>query len=101
MRNIAKSSQASLRSSQIDSESDPMLIEERRQYILSIAQSEGRVRVRALSKSLGISQITVRKDLDYLQMKGLLQRSHGGALPIQTRRSVRSSSTREGKESSH
>jgi len=62
-------------------ESDPMLIEERRQHILSIAQSEGRVRVRDLSKALGISQITIRKDLDHLQAKGLLQRSHGGALP--------------------
>lgn len=60
-----------------------MLIEERRRHILFIAQSEGRVRVRAVSKSLGISQITIRKDLDHLQMKGLLQRSHGGALPIQ------------------
>jgi len=64
-------------------DSDPMLIEERRQHILSIAQTEGRVRVRDLSKSLGISQITIRKDLDHLQSKGLLQRSHGGALPVQ------------------
>ena len=64
-------------------ESDPMLIEERRQHILAIAQSEGRVRVRDLSKALGISQITIRKDLDHLQAKGLLQRSHGGALPAQ------------------
>lgn len=62
---------------------DSMLIEERRQHILAIAQSEGRVRVRDLSKALGISQITIRKDLDYLQAKGLLQRSHGGALPAQ------------------
>lgn len=62
---------------------DAMLIEERRQHILGIAQSEGRVRVRDLSAALGISQITIRKDLDYLQSKGLLQRSHGGALPAQ------------------
>lgn len=62
---------------------DSMLIEERRQHILAIAQSEGRVRVRDLSKALGISQITIRKDLDHLQAKGLLQRSHGGALPAQ------------------
>lgn len=72
-----------LQAPQEESERDSMLIEERRQHILSIAQSAGRVRVRALSKSLGISQITIRKDLDYLQMKGLLQRSHGGALPVQ------------------
>ncbi len=32
---------------------------------------------------MGISQITIRKDLDHLQSKGLLQRSHGGALPAQ------------------
>jgi len=62
---------------------DSMLIEERRQHILGIAQNEGRVRVRDLSKALGISQITIRKDLDHLQAKGLLQRSHGGALPAQ------------------
>ncbi|MES2220713.1 MAG: DeoR/GlpR family DNA-binding transcription regulator [Acidobacteriota bacterium] len=60
-----------------------MLIEERRQHILAIAQSEGRVRVRDLSKALGISQITIRKDLDHLQGRGLLHRSHGGALPAQ------------------
>ena len=67
----------------ISFESDPMLIEERRQHILSMAQAEGRVRVRDLSKTFGISQITIRKDLDHLQAKGLLQRSHGGALPVQ------------------
>lgn len=67
----------------LPTDGDPMLIEERRQHILAIAQSEGRVRVRDLSKALGISQITIRKDLDYLQAKGLLQRSHGGALPAQ------------------
>lgn len=64
-------------------DSDPMLIEERRQHILALAQSKGRVLVRDLSQSLGISQITIRKDLDHLQAKGLLQRSHGGALPAQ------------------
>lgn len=86
MNNVQPAGPAS-KSSLMDSgtgiESDPMLIEERRQHILSIAHSEGRVRVRDLSKALGISQITIRKDLDYLQMKGLLQRSHGGALPVQ------------------
>src|SRR5487761_430353 len=62
-------------------DNDPMLIEERRQHILAIAQSEGRVRVRDLSKALGISQITIRKDLDHLQGRGLLHRSRGGAFP--------------------
>jgi DeoR family transcriptional regulator of aga operon len=58
-----------------------MLIEERRQHILALIQSQGRVLVGNLSSSLGISQITIRKDLDHLQAKGLVQRTHGGALP--------------------
>jgi DeoR family transcriptional regulator of aga operon len=57
-----------------------MLIEERRQYIVGLAQKHGRVLVEELSESLGISRITIRKDLDYLQGRGLLNRTHGGAL---------------------
>jgi DeoR family transcriptional regulator of aga operon len=57
-----------------------MLIEERRQYIVALAQQHGRVLVEELSQSLGISRITIRKDLDYLQGRGALQRTHGGAL---------------------
>ncbi len=57
-----------------------MLIEERRQYIMALAQRHGRVLVEELAQSLGISRITVRKDLDYLQRRGALQRTHGGAL---------------------
>jgi DeoR family transcriptional regulator, aga operon transcriptional repressor len=61
----------------------PMLIEERRQYILSLIQKDGRVLVDELSSNLNLSQITIRKDLDYLQSKDLVVRTHGGALPIQ------------------
>lgn len=67
----------------MSSNGDAMLIEERRQHILSIVHNHGRVLVRDLSESLGVSQITIRKDLDYLQIRGLVQRSHGGALRIQ------------------
>lgn len=60
-----------------------MLIEERRQYILGLAQKNGRVLVEELSRSFGVSTITIRKDLDELQSRGVLQRTHGGAiLPI-------------------
>lgn len=57
-----------------------MLIEERRQYILGLAQQHGRVLVEDLSQSLGLSTITIRKDLDQLQSRGVLQRTHGGAI---------------------
>jgi DeoR family transcriptional regulator of aga operon len=57
-----------------------MLIEERRQHILGLIQRHGRVLVEELSQTLGISRITIRKDLDELQRRGFLQRTHGGAL---------------------
>jgi DeoR family transcriptional regulator, aga operon transcriptional repressor len=60
-----------------------MLIDERRRYILELIKKQGRVLVGDLSQDLNISQITIRKDLDYLQAKGLVHRSHGGALGIQ------------------
>jgi DeoR family transcriptional regulator of aga operon len=61
-------------------EPGPLLIDERRQHILSLVQNHGRVLVGELSRSLGISKITIRKDLEHLQSKGLIQRTHGGAL---------------------
>jgi len=61
-----------------------MLIGERRQHILSQIHLQGRAVVGELSSTLHISQITIRKDLDYLQSKGLIQRTHGGALRLQS-----------------
>jgi len=61
-----------------------MLIDERRQHMLAKIQRDGRVLVSELSDALGISRITIRKDLDYLQSKGLVQRTHGGALSAQS-----------------
>lgn len=60
----------------------PMLIEERRQHILALIQKDGRVLVDELSSNLRLSKITIRKDLDYLESKNLLMRTHGGALPV-------------------
>ena len=57
-----------------------MLIEERRQYILRLTQDNGRVLVEELSHMLQVSSITIRKDLDQLQNRGVLQRTHGGAI---------------------
>jgi DeoR family transcriptional regulator of aga operon len=60
-----------------------MLIEERRQHVLATIRREGRALVSELSDSLGISRITIRKDLDHLEAQGLIQRTHGGALTPQ------------------
>jgi DeoR family transcriptional regulator, aga operon transcriptional repressor len=61
---------------------EAMLIDERRQHILGLLQSDGRVPVAELSSQVGISQITIRRDLDHLEAKGLIQRTHGCALPV-------------------
>jgi len=61
-----------------------LLIGERHQLILELLNRDGRVLVSELSNSLGISPITIRKDLDHLEAQHLLQRTHGGALPPST-----------------
>lgn len=58
-----------------------MLNEERRRLILERLHRDGRVLVVDLAKQLHTSQVTIRKDLDTLQARGRLHRSHGGALP--------------------
>ena len=67
-----------------ESVASPMLIEERRQHVLATIQREGRALVSELSDSLQISRITIRKDLDHLEARGLIQRTHGGALISQS-----------------
>lgn len=67
-----------------EQKANPMLIEERRQHVLSQIQKNGRVLVAELSETLGISRITIRKDLDNLEGRGLVLRTHGGALAPQT-----------------
>ena len=61
-----------------------MLNEERRRKILEIINEEGRGVVKELAARLQTSQVTIRKDLECLHSEGLLQRSHGGALPVRT-----------------
>lgn len=47
--------------------------------ILEILTTTGKVEVARLSELLGVSEVTVRKDLDALQAKGLVRRRHGFA----------------------
>jgi DeoR family transcriptional regulator of aga operon len=61
-----------------------VLMGERRQRVLSLIQQDRCVWVSGRSESLGISLITIRKDSHYLSTDGLVQRTHGGALPPQS-----------------
>src|SRR5689334_16293250 len=51
--------------------------------ILTALQQSGTVFVENLSKDLDVSMVTVRRDLDALEQKGLLRRTHGGAVSIE------------------
>jgi len=51
--------------------------------ILTGLQQTGRVSVETLSEQLRVSVVTVRRDLDALDEKGLLRRTHGGAVSIE------------------
>jgi DeoR/GlpR family transcriptional regulator of sugar metabolism len=57
-----------------------MLPAERRARIVSALQTERAVRVTALSDDLGVSEITIRRDLLLLEREGVLKRSYGGAV---------------------
>lgn len=54
--------------------------EERWQAILALLSEEGRIRVGRLAERLGVSEATVRRDLVAMQARGMLQRTHGGAM---------------------
>lgn len=58
-----------------------VLSAERRHLILEQLRRDGRVVATELSRALGVSVDTVRRDLRELHEDGLLQRVHGGALP--------------------
>src|SRR6201996_5307263 len=59
---------------------DGMMAEERRTQILQMVRSEGRVRVNELATKFNTSAVTIRSDLNELHQRGLVLRSHGGAV---------------------
>lgn len=59
-----------------------MLAIERHKKILEILATEGVVMVSKLSVQLGVTEETVRRDLEKLEAKEMLRRTHGGALPM-------------------
>jgi len=57
-----------------------MLTEERRQKIKEILEDKQRILVNEVSKEFEISSVTIRKDLQILEKRGILTRVHGGAI---------------------
>ncbi|MBI1379393.1 MAG: DeoR family transcriptional regulator [Frankiales bacterium] len=58
------------------------LASQRQAHILDELERLGAVRVSRLVESLGVSDMTVRRDLDALAQRGLLTKVHGGAMAI-------------------
>ncbi|MGA2534861.1 MAG: DeoR/GlpR family DNA-binding transcription regulator [Terracidiphilus sp.] len=58
-----------------------MLTTHRKQEILGILKRDGQVIAKDVSRAMGVSEDTIRRDLRELAQEGLLQRVHGGALP--------------------
>ena len=53
---------------------------QRRDMILSSLEEEGLVTVPMIAKLCDTSEMTIRRDFDFLEGLGLLARTHGGAI---------------------
>lgn len=62
-----------------------MFSEERQQIVLDLLNSQGSITVADLVTRCSVSEMTVRRDLDALEGKGLLRRVHGGAVSARGR----------------
>ena len=52
----------------------------RENAILNLLSEHGRMEVKALAEALGVSPVTMRKDLDGLEQRGVILREHGYAV---------------------
>lgn len=59
-----------------------MLSAERRQFIADLVRKQSSVRVRDLCARFQASESTIRRDLEYLERQGILQRMYGGASAV-------------------
>src|SRR5580693_4171692 len=57
-----------------------MLAETRRKYLLDLVTRQGYATLDELVKVLGVSESTIRRDLEALDLSGSIKRTHGGAV---------------------
>ena len=63
-------------------DTESIFAEERKDRILTLLEGKQKVTVSELSREFGVSEVTIRKDLNSLENMGLLKRTHGGAISI-------------------
>ena len=61
---------------------DTTLPARRRSELIRLARLRGQVTVTELAPFFDVSPDTIRRDLDYLASRGLVVRTHGGAMPV-------------------
>jgi DeoR/GlpR family transcriptional regulator of sugar metabolism len=54
----------------------------RRGELLRVAKKRGAIMVAEIAAQFAVSADTIRRDLDYLAERGLIRRTHGGAVPL-------------------
>lgn len=54
----------------------------RHNQILQQLQSKGRIYVRDMSRELAVTEVTIRRDLTFLEDSGLLKKTYGGAVSL-------------------
>ncbi len=59
---------------------EPLLPVERQQRMLELIKEGTTTRVAYLSEFFGVSEMTIRRDLDFLEEKGVVERTYGGAV---------------------
>ncbi|MGO4349980.1 DeoR/GlpR family DNA-binding transcription regulator [Paenibacillus sp. MCAF9] len=65
-----------------------MFTDERRDKIIELLQKNGRVLAKELADLFELSIDSIRRDLSIMEEKGLLKRTHGGAIPASKVRSA-------------
>jgi DeoR/GlpR family transcriptional regulator of sugar metabolism len=83
-------------------EEAPIFADERHNRIAELVAAKGKVLTSHLTSLLGVSEPTLRKDLTILEQRGLLKRTHGGAIaarpPAERELDVRSTQNLSAKE---
>lgn len=65
------------------------VVEDRQQRILNLVRDRDEVRNEELASELGVSLMTVRRDLGLLEQNRLLRRTHGGAISMERAHTTR------------
>jgi DeoR/GlpR family transcriptional regulator of sugar metabolism len=64
----------------------PRFAEERRAKLLNMLRQRGRLEVLELAETFQVSEHTIRRDLNQLHDAGVLQKTHGGAVMLESAR---------------